>query len=96
MSQDYGHESPRAHAQTSHREPARYLVVIAAGGPVLARLFLPTHEQVAEFDAGSEEVALMTRGLVPTRGADTAEWDRALQGHSDDERRAAEVYLLDV
>jgi hypothetical protein len=96
MSQDYGSESPRAHAQTTHREPARYLVVIAAGGPVLARLFLPTREQVAEFDAGSEEVALMTRGLTPTKGAESPEWDRALQGHSDAERRAAEVYRLDV
>jgi hypothetical protein len=96
MSQDYGSESPRPHAQTTHREPARYLVVISAGGPMLARLFLPTREQVAEFDAGSEEVALMTRGLTPARGAEAAEWNRALQGHSDAERRAAEVYRLDV
>ena len=38
----------------------------------------------------------MTSGLVATRGADGPEWDRALQGHSAAERRAAEVYLLDV
>ena len=96
MSQDYGSESPRAHTQTEHRRPARYLVVISAGGPMLARLFLDTREQVAEFDAGSEEAAQMTSGLVATRGADGAEWDRALQGHSAAERRAAEVYVLDV
>jgi hypothetical protein len=96
MSQTYGNESPRAHAQTDHRRPARYLVIISAGGPMQALLFLETREQVAEFDAGSEEATQMTSGLVPTRGADGPEWDRALQGHSAAERRAAEVYLLDV
>ncbi|MFO1215101.1 MAG: hypothetical protein U1E72_10955 [Burkholderiaceae bacterium] len=96
MSQDYGSESPRAHAQTEHRRPARYLVVISAGGPMLALLFLDTREQVAEFDAGSEEAVQMISGLVATRGAEGAEWDRALQGHSAAERRAAEVYHLDV
>lgn len=95
MSQDYGSESPRPHAQTDHRRPARYLVLIGAGGPMLARLFLDTREQVAEFDAGSEEVAQMIGGLAPTRGADDPAWDRALQGHSAAERRAAEVYRLE-
>ncbi|HMO47650.1 MAG TPA: hypothetical protein PKB14_16680 [Rubrivivax sp.] len=95
MSQDYGSESPRAHQQTDHRRPARYLVVISAGGPMLARLFLDTREQVAEFDAGSEEAVQMTSGLVAARGAEGSEWDRALQGHSAAERRAAEVYRLD-
>ena len=52
-----GSESPRAHAQTEHRRPARYLVVISAERPMLALLFLDTREQVAEFDAGSEEAA---------------------------------------
>ena len=96
MSQDYGSESPRAHAQTEHRRPARYLVVISAGGPMLALLFLDTREQVAEFDAGSEEAVQMISGLVATRGAEGVEWDRALQGHSAAVRRAAEVYHLDV
>lgn len=96
MSQDYGSESPRAHQQTDHRRPARWLVVISAGGPMLARLFLDTREQVAEFDAGSEEAAQMIGGLVSMRGADGPAWDRALQGHSAAERRAAEVYRLDV
>jgi hypothetical protein len=49
-----------------------------------------------EFDASTEEVAQMTSGLVPARGADGPEWDRALEGHSVTERRGAEVYTLDV
>lgn len=96
MSQVFGGESPRPHTQTSHRKPARYLVVIDAGGTVIARLFLATRELVAEFDAGTEEAAQMTAGRVPAKGADGPEWDRALEGHSAAERRAADVYTLDV
>jgi hypothetical protein len=96
MSQGFGIESPRAHIQTSHRKPARYLVVIDSGGFVVARLFLDTRELVAEFDAATEEATQMTAGLVPTKGADGTEWDRALEGHSTAERSAAEVYTLDV
>ena len=96
MSQGFGGESPRAHSQTSHRKPARYLVVIDSGGFVVARLFLETRELVAEFDAGTEEAARMMAGLVPTKGADGTEWDRALEGHSAAERSAAEVYILAV
>ena len=96
MSQDFGSESPRVHSQTSHRKPARYLVVIESGGVGLARLFLDTLQQVAEFDAGTEEVTQMTAGLIPAKGADGPEWDRALEGHSAAERRAADVYTLDI
>jgi len=96
MSQDFGRESPPPHLQTAHREPTRYLVVIAAGGVGVARMFLASREQVAEFDAGTEEAAQMIAGLVPARGADGPEWDRALQGHSAAERRAAEVYTLEL
>ena len=96
MSEDYGMESPGAHRHTQHQAPARYLIVIDAGGSMVARLFLATREAVAEFDASSEEVAVMLRGLAPTRGASGAEWDRALEGHSASERRGAEVYTLDV
>lgn len=96
MSQVFGSESPRAHAQTAHRKPARYLVVIDSGGYAVARLFLETRELVSEFDAATEEVAQMTAGLSPAQGADGPEWDRALEGHSLDERRAAEVFVLDV
>jgi len=96
MSQGYGNETPRAHTQTQHRRPARYLVVIDSEGSAIARLLLETREQVAEFDAGAEEAARMTMGLVPTTGADGPEWDRALAGHSAAERSAAHVYTLDV
>jgi len=94
MSQNFGGEAPRAHAQTAHRPPARYLVVIDAGGVTVARLFLETRQLVAEFDAGTEEATQMAAGLVPTLGASGPEWDRALEGHSAAERSAAEVYEL--
>lgn len=96
MGEGFGSEAPRAHIQTAHRSPARYLVVIDAGGSAVARLFLATREPVAEFDAGTEETTQMTFGLVPARGADGPEWDRALGGHSAAERRAAEVYTLEI
>jgi hypothetical protein len=96
MSQGFGNESPRAHVQTALRRPARYLVVIDSGGFTVARLFLETREQTAEFDAATEEVAQLTAGLAPGKGADGPEWDRALEGHSASERRAADVYTLGV
>jgi hypothetical protein len=96
MNHGYGIESPGEHAHTPHRKPARYLVVIDGGGSAVAKLFVDTRELVAEFDAGAEEVALMTRGLQPAKGAVGREWDRALEGHSAKERGAAEVYTLDV
>jgi hypothetical protein len=97
MSQRYGTEAPRAHANPEqHQEPARYLVVIDADGSTVARLFLATREQVAEFDAGAEEATQVTTVLVPTQGATGPEWDRALSGHSAQERAAAQVYTLAV
>lgn len=94
MEHGYGIESHGAHAHTPHRKPVRYLVVIDSAGSTLARLFLETREQVAEVDAGTEEVAAMTHGLQPARSANDPEWDAALQGHSAAERRAADVYTL--
>jgi len=96
MSQVFGSESPRPHAQASHQKPARYLVVIDAGGSTVARLFLDTRQQVAEFDAGTEEVVQMTASRVPVQGAQGPEWDAALKGHSATERHAAEVYTLEI
>ena len=96
MSQVFGRESAAAHTQTVHRKPARYLVVIDAGGSLVARLFLDTRELVAEFDAGTEEATQMTVGLVPAKGADGPEWDHALEGNTGAERRAADVYTLDI
>ena len=94
MEHGFGIEAPGEHAHTPHRKPSRYLVVIDSAGSTIARLFLVTREQVGEVDAGAEEVALMTRGLEPTRGALGEEWDRALQGHTTAERRTADVYTL--
>ena len=96
MSHGFGIEKPAAHHSPGHRVPARYLVLIDAAGSVVARMFLASYEAVAEFDAGTEEVALMTKGLQPVTGALGAEWDRALAGHSADERANAEVFTLDV
>ena len=96
MSQTFGMESPGEHSHTPHRLPARYLVLIEAAGTMVARLFRETREAAGEFDAGVEEVAVMTKGLVPAAGALGPEWDAALQGHNAAERRAAQVYTLDV
>ncbi len=96
MSQVFGIESPGKHDPSPHRKPARYLVLIDASGSMVARLFLETREQVGEYDAGAEEVASMTTGRAPVVGAGGPEWDRALDGHSDAERRTAEVYTLDI
>ena len=96
MAQVFGNEVPRRHSDAPTRKAARYLVVIESGGTVAARLFVDTREQVAEFDAGAEEASRMMFGLVPVIGASGPEWDRALAGHSADERRAAQVYTLDV
>lgn len=71
-------------------------MVIDAGGSAVARLLLDSRERVAEFDAGTEEIAQMTAGLVPSRGASGPEWDQALEGHSAAERSAADVYTLAV
>lgn len=78
------------------QKPAKFLVLIDAGGAMVARLFDEGRVQVAEFDAASEEVAVMTSGLVPGQGADASDWDRPLQGHNRQERREARVYTLDV
>ena len=96
MSQTFGMEAPRKHSHTPLQPPARYLVVIDSGGYMVARLFLETREQVAEFDAAVEEVAAMTLNLAAKTGAQGAEWDRALQGHSAAERAGAQVYTLDL
>ncbi|MEP7296251.1 MAG: hypothetical protein ABI702_08680 [Burkholderiales bacterium] len=94
--QGFGVEKPAAHVHGPHEAAARYLVLIESGGSGVARLFLDTRALVAEFDASAAEVSLMTQGLLPTRGAQGAEWDHALAGHSQAERAAAEVFTLDV
>lgn len=96
MNQGFGGEAPRQHRHTALRKAAKYLVVIDSGGFVVTRLFLDSREQVAEFDAGTEETAQMTSGLTPVIGASGVDWDQALSGHSAIERAAAEVYTLEV
>lgn len=79
-----------------HSKPVRYLVLIDAAGASVARLFDEQLHQLNEIDGGSEEVAVMLRGLTPAHSAADAEWARALRGHSAQERAAASVYTLDV
>jgi len=79
-----------------HQVPVKYLVLIDASGAMVARLFDGQRRHVSDIDASSEEVAVMTTGLTPLRGADDAAWAAALSGHNADERRAAMVYTLDV
>ena len=96
MNHGFGIERPGEHSNGPLRKPSRYLVIIESAGSAVACLFTDTREPSGEFDASSEEVALMTRGLVPSKSALSAEWDRALEGHSRFERAAADVYTLDV
>lgn len=63
---------------------------------MVARLYLETRQQVAEFDAAVEEVSSMINGNAPIIGASGPEWDQALQGHSAIERSAAKVYTLSL
>ncbi len=92
----FGIEAHGKHPAASHRKPARYLLLIDSGGSTVAQLFTETREFAAEFDAGSEEVAVMTQRLKPVGGAEAPEWDHALEGHSKAERAAAVVYTLDI
>ena len=78
MSHGFGNELPRVHGNTSPRSHTRYLVVIDSGGFMVARLFLESREQVAEFDASTEEVAQMITHLRADKNAGdrngTAPW----------------------
>ena len=97
MSEGFGIESPGKHHPAQRQKPARWLVLIdAGGGGQLARLFTEGREQIAEFDASTEEVSSLTGGVTPVRGALGAEWDKALAGHSRADRAAAEVFELPV
>jgi hypothetical protein len=76
--------------------PARYLVIIEQDGAMLARLFDAERRPVIEFDAASEEVAVMLAGLEPVHDGSEPAWDAALRGHNPGERVRAQVYELDV
>lgn len=77
-----------------HSSPVKFLIVIDAGGSMVARLFDANRVHVIDMDASTEEVATTTEGTVPTRSAAMPEWDQALAGHSAIERAAAQVYTL--
>lgn len=96
MNDGYGHEVPPRHAQQTHRQVTRYLVVISSTDGMVARLFLGDRTQAAEFDAGTEEVAQMTKGAPATTGAGGPEWDKALSSHTAAERASATVYALEI
>ena len=101
MSQQYGIEVPGAGRATgaeheAEQPPARYLVLIdnAATGARIARLFLASRAEVAEFDAAAPEVLSMIDSLAATHSAAQPVRDDALAGHSPIERAAADVYEL--
>jgi len=96
MSQTYGIEAHGHQDPTPHRKPVRYVVVIDAGGSMVAMLLLETRERVAEIDAGAEEVNSMIAGIQPQIGALGPEWNAALGGHSLRDRGDARVYTLGV
>jgi len=96
MSNTYGMAIPGGHSGASHRAPARYLVVIDSEGSKVARLFSAQREAMGEFDAGTDDVVRLTRGLTPLHGATGREWDKPLAGHSEAERKAAAVYTLEL
>ena len=96
MNNGFGHEVPPRHAQQTHRQVTRYLVVIDSTNGAVARLFLADRSQVAEFDAGTEEVAELIKTASSSVGASGAEWDKALGGHTAAERVGATVYVLDI
>lgn len=94
MNRGFGRELPLAHKRRPRRQPARYLMVIDAGGTTVVRLFTEGRQSAGEFDAGTEELTPMIHGLEPFKGACGPEWDHVLEGHSTTERAAAEVYRL--
>ena len=96
MSHGFGIELPRAHSNAPLRQQAHFLVVIDAGGFTVARMFLESREQVAEFDASTEEVARMIGHLQAQGDVSGPEWDRALAGHSIAERAQARLYELEI
>ncbi|MEO6277538.1 hypothetical protein [Roseateles sp.] len=96
MNDGFGHEVPPPHAQQTHRQVSRFLVVIGSNDGGMARLFLADRTQVGEFDAGTEEVVELIKTAAASTGASGPEWDRALGGHTAAERASATVYELPV
>jgi hypothetical protein len=87
---------PLWETQFMHSPPAKYLVLIDASGAMTARLFDAQLRPLMDFDATTEEVPAMLAGLSPQQGATSPDWVRVLAGHSERERREAQVYTLAV
>lgn len=79
-----------------HKTPVKYLVIIESDGAMVAKMYDAHYKHENDIDAGSEEVAVMTRGLKPAKSGNDATWAKVLVGHGEAERRAAEIYTLDV
>lgn len=79
-----------------HKPPVKYLVIIESDGAMVAKLYDAQLKHENDIDAGSEEVAVMTRGLTPSRHGNDAIWSKVLVGHGEAERCAAEIYTLDL
>ena len=79
-----------------HKTPVKYLVIIESDGAMIAKLYDANYKHENDIDAGSEEVAVMTKGLSPTKNGNDATWSKVLVGHGEAERCAAEIYTLDV
>lgn len=77
-------------------KPAKYLVLIEAAGAPTARLFDADRAHILDIDATSEEVTDMTAGHTPQHDGAQSTWDKPLQGHSPQERQAAQIFTLDI
>ena len=98
MGQTFGIEARHVNNAPDSQPPVRFLVLIdsVAENTRLARLFLDSRQQVAEFDAAGPEVLSIIDGLLSQQDADGTQWDQALAGHTAEERRAAQVFTLAV
>jgi len=94
MAQNFGRDSPPPHTARPRTAPPRATSRSSSPAARSSRLYQGTREQVAEFDAGAEEVAQLTARLVPAKLAHQPVWGHVLDGHSTAERRAADAYAL--
>jgi hypothetical protein len=79
-----------------HSSPVKYVILIEAGGSMVARLFDARRVHISDVDGASEDVVIMTDGVTPEHAGTRPEWAPALAGHNDTERAAAQLYTLPV
>jgi len=77
-------------------KPVKFLVLIEAGDGMVARFFDANHVHMSDIDASSEEVAVMTRGLLPEHAGNDGPWRQVLSSHNAEERDAAQIYTLEL